>query len=96
MDTTLLPCTHALRRHLSAITNERAIRDLLYLEAWEINPQPGAGSALRINQLRRANPELAAEIRAELIQIGRAMRALPFRLPLPVAAAASADANLTS
>jgi hypothetical protein len=96
MDTTFLPCTRALRRHLSAITNERAIRDLLYLEAWEINPQPGAGSALRINQLRRANPELAAEIRAELIQIGRAVRALPFRLRPPVPDPAPPGATLTS
>jgi len=87
MDTTYLPCTRALQRYLLAITNERTIRDLLYLEAWEINPQPGAGSALRINQLRRANPELAAEIRAELSQISRALRALPFRLPPPATAA---------
>jgi hypothetical protein len=81
MDTTFLPCTHALRRHLSAVTNEQAIRDLLYLEAWEINPQPGAGSALRINQIRRANPELAAEIRAELLQRALEARGRPFRLP---------------
>jgi hypothetical protein len=83
MDTCLLPCTHALRRHLAAVTNEQTIRDLLYLEAWEINPQPGAGSALRINQLRRANPELAAEIRAELLQRTLEARMRPFRLPPP-------------
>lgn len=42
------------------------MRDLLYLEAWEMAPEPGAGPALRIHQIRRANPELAAAIRQEL------------------------------
>jgi hypothetical protein len=40
--------------------------DLLFLERWEINPEPGTAAALRIAQLRRANPALAAEIRAEI------------------------------
>ena len=61
-----MPMTEALRRRLGSVTNDAQIRDLLYLEAWERDPQPGAGAALRINQIRRANPELAAEIRAEL------------------------------
>ncbi|GAN77361.1 hypothetical protein [Acidisphaera rubrifaciens] len=61
-----LPMTQALRRRLGSVTNDAQMRDLLYLEAWERDPQPGAGAALRINQIRRANPELAAEIRAEL------------------------------
>jgi hypothetical protein len=38
------------------------------LEAWEVDPLPWAGPALRVGQIRRANPGLAAEIRAELIQ----------------------------
>ena len=61
-----IPLTEALRRRLGSVTNDAQMRDLLYLEAWERDPQPGAGAALRINQIRRANPELAAEIRAEL------------------------------
>ena len=60
------PRTEALRRALVAARSEAAMRDLLYLEAWEITPEPGVGPALRIHQLRRANPELAAAIRTEL------------------------------
>ena len=60
------PRTEALRRALVATQSEATMRDLLYLEAWEMAPEPGAGPALRIHQLRRANPELAAAIRAEL------------------------------
>ena len=60
------PWTEALRRALVATWSEVVMRDLLYLEAWEMTPEPGVGPALRIQQLRRANPELAAAIRAEL------------------------------
>ena len=60
------PRTEALRRALATAHSEPRIRDLLYLGAWEMAPEPGAGPALRIHQLRRANPELAAAIRAEL------------------------------
>jgi len=60
------PRTEALRRALAATQSEAVMRDLFYLEAWEMAPEPGAGPALRIHQLRRANPELAAAIRAEL------------------------------
>jgi hypothetical protein len=60
------PQTDALRQALTAATDDAVVRDLLYLEAWEREPIPGAGAALRINQIRRANPELAAAIRAEL------------------------------
>ena len=60
------PRTEALRRALVATWSEVVMRDLLYLEAWEMTPEPGVGPALRIQQLRRANPELAAAIRAEL------------------------------
>jgi DNA-binding SARP family transcriptional activator len=66
------PRTEALRRALAAARSEPLIRDLLYLEAWEMAPEPGAGPALRIHQLRRANPELAAAIRAELSSPRRA------------------------
>jgi len=60
------PWTEALRRALVATWSEVVMRDLLYLEAWEMTPESGVGPALRIQQLRRANPELAAAIRAEL------------------------------
>jgi hypothetical protein len=40
--------------------------DLLFLEQWEMSPLAGTAAALRINQIRRANPELAAEVRAEV------------------------------
>ena len=60
------PRTAALQRALAAVRSEVALRDLLYLEAWEMAPEPGAGPALRVHQIRRANPELAAAIRAEL------------------------------
>ncbi len=61
-----LPRTAALRRALEAVRDTRATEDLLFLEAWEAHPMPGAGLMLRVGQLRRANPGLAAEIRAEL------------------------------
>ncbi len=60
------PRTAALRRALQALRDARAADDLLFLESWEAHPLPGAGAALRIGQIRRANPGLAAEIRAEL------------------------------
>jgi hypothetical protein len=63
-----LPRTAALRRELSRLRDEARAEDLLYLEAWEVDPLPWAGPALRVGQIRRANPGLAAEIRAELTQ----------------------------
>jgi hypothetical protein len=64
------PATMALRRALDGSADRNSIDDLLFLERWEMCPQPGAAWALRVAQLRRANPRLAAEIRAEL-QRGR-------------------------
>lgn len=58
--------THALRRVLHSTRDAVAAADLLFLEAWEMRPAPGTAVALRIGQIRRANPELAAEIRAEI------------------------------
>ena len=60
------PRTEALRRALAGLRSDQAVDDLLFLESWEADPLPGAGAALRVGQLRRANPQLAAEIRAEL------------------------------
>ncbi|MBS0560746.1 MAG: hypothetical protein JSR21_11895 [Proteobacteria bacterium] len=60
------PLTNAVRRALRSFSDERAAMDLLFLEAWERQPLPGAAAALRVGQIRRANPELAAEVRAEI------------------------------
>ncbi|HVE23509.1 MAG TPA: hypothetical protein VNC39_16175, partial [Acidocella sp.] len=38
----------------------------LFLELWERAPTPGPAAALRVQQIRRANPELAAAIRHEI------------------------------
>ena len=62
----VLPRTVALRRELQRVRDDRVADDLLFLESWEADPLPGAGPALRVGQIRRANPALAAEIRAEL------------------------------
>ncbi len=66
-----LPRTEAVRRALRNYPDERSAWDLLFLEAWEIEPSPGAAAALRVGQIRRANPELAAEVRAEVASVRR-------------------------
>ncbi len=58
--------TNALQRVLSDLHDDAASADLLFLEQWELQPMPGAAAALRVVQIRRANPVLAAEIRAEI------------------------------
>jgi hypothetical protein len=63
---TQLPVTNALRDVLRDAQDSRLVDDLIYLETWEQAPQPGSAAALRVVQLRRANPALAAAIRAEL------------------------------
>ncbi len=60
------PQTEALRRALEEPLPSSAIADYLFLEAWEREPSDNAGVTLRIGQIRRANPVLAAEIRAEI------------------------------
>ncbi len=64
-----LPRTEAVRRAMRAYQDERSAWDLLFLEAWELDPSPGAAAALRVAQIRRANPELAAEVRAEIARL---------------------------
>jgi hypothetical protein len=59
-----LPHTHVVRRAIEA--DSRAAADLLFLERWEMTPQHSVGAVLRIAQIRRANPSLAEEVRAEL------------------------------
>jgi hypothetical protein len=66
---TIVP-TEAVRRALAASRDATERDDLLYLERWERSPLPGSAAALRVGQIRRANPQLAAEIRAEL-RLGR-------------------------
>jgi len=61
-----LPCTIVLRGALPRIHDDSARSDLLFLERWELEPAPGMAQALRVQQIRRANPELAAAIRAEI------------------------------
>jgi hypothetical protein len=65
------PCTRALRDALPERSDPREAEDLLFLERWEIAPRADAASALRVLQLRRANPELAAAIRSELDSLRR-------------------------
>ncbi len=60
------PFTRAVRKALQDANNSGKEDDLLFLEAWEMRPQPLLGATLRASQIRRANPDLAAEIDAEL------------------------------
>ena len=60
------PRTEAVRRALRVTPDESAVRDLLFLETWEIHAPGDIASTLRAGQIRRANPVLAEEIRAEL------------------------------
>ena len=66
-----LPRTSAAQRALASYSDSLAAADLLsddlwFLENWEINPAPGTAAALRVGQIRRANPELADAIRREV------------------------------
>ena len=58
--------TGAVRRALAAARDQTVLADLLFLERWELAPVPGAAAALRVSQIRRANPHLTAAIRAEI------------------------------
>jgi len=65
--------TSAAQRTLAAFGNSQAASDLLrddlwFLENWEQNPAPGTATALRVGQIRRANPQLAEEIRREIMR----------------------------
>lgn len=62
------PHTQAVRRALRGTRDEPTAADLLFLEAWEAAPVANVAATLRAGQIRRANPALAAEIRAELLQ----------------------------
>jgi hypothetical protein len=54
----------SLREALERYHDDSATSDLLLLMAWENRPMSNLGIVLRIRQIRRANPVLAAELRA--------------------------------
>jgi hypothetical protein len=60
------PLTTAVKRAVAGAKDDATLADLLFLERWEIAPIPGAAAAMRVSQIRRANPGLAAAVRAEL------------------------------
>jgi hypothetical protein len=60
------PYTMAVRQALQGVNNSLIEADLLFLEAWEMRPSLHLGVALRAGQIRRANPDLAAAIGAEI------------------------------
>ncbi len=66
------PLTAAVRSAVAQARDEATLADLLFLERWEIAPIPGLAAAMRVSQIRRANPDLAAAVRAELANAGRA------------------------
>ena len=63
---TATPRTVAVRRAMDAMHDDSATDDLLFLEDFETRGVPSVAAALRASQIRRANPLLAAELRAEL------------------------------
>lgn len=67
------PRTVAAQHALAALGNSETALELLsadlwFLENWESNPAPGTAAALRIGQIRRANPQLAEAIRCEILR----------------------------
>ena len=60
------PRTETVRRALQSARDSTEAADLLFLEAWEMHSRLDVAATLRASQIRRANPELAALLRAEL------------------------------
>jgi hypothetical protein len=60
------PMTAVVRNLITLANDPAMISDLLFLERWERAPNAGMGSVLRAAQIRRANPILAAAVRAEV------------------------------
>ena len=60
------PRTQVARQALLAPHASRVEADLLFMEAWEIDPPRDLATILRAGQIRRANPGLVAAIQAEL------------------------------
>jgi len=63
--------TDAIRRAVAATRDQALIADLLFLERWEMAPIHGPAAALRVAQIRRANPILAERVRAEVARARR-------------------------
>jgi len=63
--------TDAIRRAVAATRDHALIADLLFLERWEMAPVHGPAAALRVAQIRRANPTLAEQVRAEVARARR-------------------------
>ena len=59
------PRTATIARALAGTRSHTASDDLLFLEAWERGASTDLSAMLRAAQIRRANPALAAELRAE-------------------------------
>lgn len=59
--------THAVRRLLADVSDQRVVADLLFLEAWEEQPVSGSAALLRVRQLHRAQKALLAEVRMEIM-----------------------------
>jgi hypothetical protein len=74
------PFTLAVRQALQGVKDSHLEADLLFLEAWEMHPSSHLGVTLRASQIRRANPDLAAAIGAEL---KAAMQASRGKTPAP-------------
>ena len=77
--------TEAVRRALRGTGDRLAAADFLFLESWETRGLPDVAATLRAAQIRRANPQLAEEIRAELTR-GRPL-SVPERAALAAARA---------
>ena len=60
------PVTRAVSLALQSMADPMARSDLLFLEEWEIRRTANPGAVLRISQIRRANPDLAAAVAREL------------------------------
>ncbi len=58
--------TTTIAQALATTHSHTASDDLLFLEAWEYSTNPGLADMLRAAQIRRANPALAAALRAEI------------------------------
>ena len=63
--------TDAVRRAMAASRDHALVADLLFLERWEMAPIHGPAAALRMAQIRRANPTLAEQVRAEVARVRR-------------------------
>jgi hypothetical protein len=66
-----------VRQALQGINNSSVESDLLFLEAWELQPSSHLGAALRASQIKRANPGLAEAIDIELKAVLKASARAP-------------------